>query len=672
MTPRTVRGTPNIDFARQVAVQQREQHDTRQQSNRRFRSSAAPKGTKLAPGYRDRTQDRLNDDGEEEEGKADRVGTNGQDTNAEGDDRARRVRALEESMKLGQIDRATFEKLRDDITGGDIRATHLVKGLDRRLLERVRRGEDVLSGNGNVNNSVDSMTNHKRDQSPQEVAVNIEDEFAQLEQKEVTPMAREKTVKKGIMAPPPPPSVAGAKRSRNAILAQLKASRQSQAESDSQEPTFGVNRHDDGRITQPQLGSKFRRIGEKEETSRIERDERGREVLVVRDRNGKIIKRKVRKASHVSGQNGSGKKGAAQNDGRDDKGLLLPTNTAQPLGAEVSDLVSAAAAAAKKGAVEGNMNMNGDEADIFEGIGTDYDPLSPSDGENEHDDDRDAANNIKTRGSDDDDENNSGTETAPTSKHPDKTSSEAETRTDKDISTIEKHEDSSGETSSTARQDQQPFRPRNYFATKTTSNSTSNTTSTSVHSNLNTSISTSTSTTNPLSDPTLLSALKKASAIHQSNNNTTNTTNNPSSASSSSFIPQLTNNSNNNNNNNDNDNDNTTLHARLQARARASDRDLEDLDLGFGSSRFDDAEDMALDADLDSSHKKGRNRLAEWDGGDGGGGIGGDDEYDHGEDEQGKKGQGKKKRQKAGKRKGDKNNVDDIMGLAERLRGDGR
>ena len=53
-------------------------------------------------------------------------------------------------MKLQQIDRPTFERLRDDIIGGDINAVHLMKGLDFKLLERVRRGEDVLSGKKEV------------------------------------------------------------------------------------------------------------------------------------------------------------------------------------------------------------------------------------------------------------------------------------------------------------------------------------------------------------------------------------------------------------------------------------------------------------------------------------------------------------------------------------------
>ena len=658
MTPRTVHGTPNIDFARQVAVQEREQQDRRQQSDKKFRSSAAPKGTKLAPGYRDRTQDRLVEG--DEGGSADGVGAVGQDTTAGGDDRARRIRALEESMKLGQIDRATFERLRDDITGGDIRATHLVKGLDRRLLERVRRGEDVLSGNGN-GNTTGTMTNHKRSQSPEDTAVNIEDEFAQLEQKEVVPVAREETVKKGIMAPPPPPSIAGAKRSRNAILAQLKASRQSQAEFDSQAPTSMASPQDDSKAEQPQLGSKFRRIGEKEETSRIERDERGRETLVIRDRNGKVIKRKVRKVNHVNGQNGSGKRGAAQNDGRDEKGLLLPTNIAQPLGAEVSDLVSAAAA--KKGAMEGNTNE--DEGDIFEGIGTDYDPLSPSDSENDPDDDYgDDANSSRNRVRTDDNEDNP--ETASASNPPEKTNGEAEIHADKEALVQEKNKDSNSETSSITRQNPQPFRPRNYFAT-----SSSGTTSTDATFNPNTDTTTTTAndkpTTNPLSDPTLLSALKKASIIHQSTTNNNN--NNPATTlpSSDPQTPQSI------NNNLDKTQHNTTLHARLQAQARASDRDLEDLDLGFGSSRFGDAEDMALDADVGAG--KGRNTLAEWDGGRGGrSGLGGGDDDDGDDDVEGKKGNKEKKNKKnnkgKGKGKGDKNNVDEILGRAERLRGE--
>ncbi|KAL8696423.1 MAG: hypothetical protein Q9224_002803, partial [Gallowayella concinna] len=122
LSPRSVANSTGVDFARQLA-----ERDASLNPNaaKKFRSSAAPRGTKLRSGYQDRTQLR---------------------TTAEEDEKATRVKALEEMVKLGQMERATFEALRDEIVGGEVKDVHLVKGLDWKLLERVRRGEDVLSG----------------------------------------------------------------------------------------------------------------------------------------------------------------------------------------------------------------------------------------------------------------------------------------------------------------------------------------------------------------------------------------------------------------------------------------------------------------------------------------------------------------------------------------------
>ena len=53
-------------------------------------------------------------------------------------DLEQRIAALEELVKKGQIDRATFEKLRIELgVGGDVQSTHMVKGLDWELLKKV-------------------------------------------------------------------------------------------------------------------------------------------------------------------------------------------------------------------------------------------------------------------------------------------------------------------------------------------------------------------------------------------------------------------------------------------------------------------------------------------------------------------------------------------------------
>jgi hypothetical protein len=159
----------------------------------------------------------------------------------------------------------------------------------------------------------------------------VDTELERLEEREVAPVVKEKTIKKGEMAPPP--NVAGVKRSRDAILAELKASRAAAAEAKA--------------AAQPVLGSKFRRIGEKRETRTIKRDERGREVLIVEDEEGNI-KRKIRKARPEL---------ASEN-----RALLMPDKDAKPLGMEVPDLKVPA-------------TVEEEDVDIFEGVGTEYNPL---------------------------------------------------------------------------------------------------------------------------------------------------------------------------------------------------------------------------------------------------------------------------------------------------------
>ena len=255
-------------------------------------------------------------------------------TSEEEDDKAPRVKALEETMKLQQIDEPTFIKLRDEILGGDVSSTHLVKGLDFKLLERVRRGEDVLGGK-------------KEDESVEdEAASDVDDEFEKLEDKEVTAVAKEKTAKKGEMAPPT--LVPGKKRTRDQILAELKASRQAAKEA-----------------AQPSLGSKFKKVGAPSSTSRIETDSRGREVLITVDEHGNE-KRKVRKSQPES------EKG---------HGLLMPDKDAKPLGMEVPELPK-------------EPGVDETEVDIFDDAGDDYDPLA---GLDEEDEDEEATHNGKER-----------------------------------------------------------------------------------------------------------------------------------------------------------------------------------------------------------------------------------------------------------------------------------
>ncbi|OAA73499.1 RED-lik [Cordyceps fumosorosea ARSEF 2679] len=319
MTPRAV-GNSQVDFSKQMAQLNQQANPTKQ-----FKA-AVPRGVKMAAGYTDRSKQR-----EDQDSKA-------------ADDRAERLKALEESLKDEEIDNETYERLRFEIAGGDLESTHLVKGLDFKLLERVRRGEDVYSG--------------KKDDADatQEEDVDVDDAFDQLEGQEVQAIEKDKLEKKKgqlstvALAP-------GKKRTRNQILADFKAARaaaKAQAE--------------------PALGDRFRKIGAKQKPgTRIERDSKGREVMIIVDADGHE-KRKVRKAQP----------GDSATD--TDNGLLMPDKDAKPLGMEVPEQYRQKAPVVEEE----------EDVDIFDDVGDDYDPLAGM-GESDSDSDSDTQKAAKDK-----------------------------------------------------------------------------------------------------------------------------------------------------------------------------------------------------------------------------------------------------------------------------------
>ncbi|EAW06536.1 uncharacterized protein ACLA_082270 [Aspergillus clavatus NRRL 1] len=335
MTPRSV---THIDFSRQLAEQRREAH---QPPSKRFKSSAAPKGTKLPTGYQDRAAllRQVQDEGET--------------------DIEKRIQALEEMVKLGQIDRATFEKLRVDLgVGGDLQSTHMVKGLDWELLKRVKAGEDVTK--------TPEKAPSPAEEAEESGTVDVDEEFDRVLEKggqAVLPSApQEKKEKKGTMAPPPAPVPAQTK-SRDEILREWKANRAAAAAAAaaSSQPA------------EPALGDKFKRIGDtKVEKKRfIEQDETGRrrEVLLITDAEGKT-KRKVRWLDK-SGES------VVEN------GLLMPDKDAKPLGMEVPAEIAAKAAV--------TLPKEDDDDDIFAGVGADYNPLGDDEDDDASSSDEEAA-----------------------------------------------------------------------------------------------------------------------------------------------------------------------------------------------------------------------------------------------------------------------------------------
>lgn len=495
------RSAIQADFARQLA-----DRNARAKPQKTFRS-AAPKGTKLAAGYTDRTKDRI----DEEE-----------------DEMAQRIKNLEEAMNLGEIDRPMFEKLVQEITGGDITSTHLVKGLDRKLLERVRKGEDVFGGS----------SREKEGDEP-----DVEDEFDELAEQEIGPIERQKMEKKGEMAPPKP--VTGVKRSRNDLLAELKRQREEAAAAAAAEHEKKY----------PSLGAGFRKVNAPG-TSRIEVDVKGREVLVVTDADGKE-KRKIRK------QKVEEPPPDICHDLDDENKLINVHNLPPPKPTEESE-----------------------DEDIFEGVGSNYNPLANLD-----DDDESS-------------EEEEGEKKPSEIAEPEADAEDSEQRQTREPEASESREEVANDQESTRRSSQpstateRPPSKRDYFKNTSRTFAPNDTT---------------TPAGSSTADATVRAALQKVRTLDPN---------------STLF------------------NDPDSQEARLKKRAAelaARDRDMEDLDMGFGASRFDDAEEMEREGE--------KVKFSEWRG------LGAEED-----EEEGPEGRaGKKRKRGPKKKKGDKNSASDVL-----------
>ena len=462
-----------VDFARQLA----EARPSSSQPTKKFRSSAAPKGTELPSAYVDRSKLRQDQSMDEKE---------------------ERVKALEEMMKLQQIDEETFIQLRDEIVGGDVSNTHLVKGLDWKLLERVKRGEDVLSSN---------KQGETESEGENDAEVNLDEEFERLEDREVKAVDKAKTAKKGEMAPSD--LIPGKKRNRDQILAELKASRKAAQEAQ-----------------RPSLGSKFKKVGEYRVESRIERDGKGREVLITMDENGNE-KRKVRRVQ-------------VEPEVEKGHGLLMPDKDAKPLGMEVPDIPKAV--------------VEEEDTDIFDGVGDDYDPLAEIGDDEDNSDEGEASRN----------------------------SAEKESPKKLELGIM-----------APPPRGIPPAATRNYFGNPTESAETKAPKTFS-------------------DDPTFRAAIKKASTLN-------------------TFVKEAEN------------VEEAAKQARLKKMLQHDDRDAQDIDMGFGSSRFEDEED----------EEEKKVKLSAW---------GGKDD----DTAWGMRGEWKGKRKRGPKkRKGDANNVNDVIKVIE-------
>ncbi|KAM0332477.1 hypothetical protein ACHAQA_002758 [Verticillium albo-atrum] len=490
MTPRSVGGhSSRSEFARQLAAR-----NNPDQAQKRYKTST-PKGSRLAEGYVDRSKVR---EAEEE------------------DERATRIKALEELLKKEEIDQETFEKQRDQIAGGDLTSTHLVKGLDRKLLARIRQGEDVFGDNKEASPTEEEAPPNEE----------IEDEFDQIAGKEVQAVANpEKTEKKGQVA-----LIPGKKRTRDQIIAEMKAARLAAAEA----------------AKEASLGDRFKKIGAKQKAgTRIERDSRGREVMIIVDEDGHE-KRKVRKVQHD-----------LEEDERQ-RELMRPDKDAKPLGMEVPEIYQKLPEPEEE-----------EDDDIFADAGDDYDPLAGMDSD-----------------SDEEDED------------------KAKAATPEDAQT--KHEADAKQAMPPPPRPK-PAQARDYFQGSKTEL-----------------LSSQTRKAPSMSDPDIQAAFKRAAQLGAA-------------AKDRKADGE--------------DEDAADEEARLRAERHkkmleSSNRDDADLDMGFGTSRFEDEEDV------DESKIK----LSEW----------GNDDDDG--DEKG----GKGKRKRGGKkRKGDANNAADVLRVMEQRKAAG-
>ncbi|XDG10071.1 hypothetical protein ABKA04_009686 [Annulohypoxylon sp. FPYF3050] len=473
MTPRSV-GLHKPDFARQLV-----DHSKDQKQAKKFKSYD-PKGSKLAEGYVDRARNRA---AEEE------------------DERAARIKALEESLKKEEIDQETFDKLRSQIAGGDLSSTHLIKGLDFKLLERIRKGEDVYGSSDGGGDAEEEEA-----EGP-----DFDEELDKLGEEEVTAVAREKSKKKGQLSTAPlNPSK---KRTRDQILAEMKAAREA-----------AKAKEDTG------LGSKFKKIGAKTPGTRIERDHKGREVLIVVDEDGNE-KRKVRKTQPTT------------EEAPKAPDIMMPDKNAKPLGMEVPEQY-------RKQVEE----PEDEDVNIFDDVGDDYDPLA---GLEEDDSEDEESGEKKAQASEVSEEDKAVMPPPP-----------------KPTSTTKSH---------------------NYFKDSKTGL-----------------ISSETLKAPSMSDPAIQAAFKKAASLKQ--------------------IPKPT------------DEEARAKAERLKKLLQSNDRDAEDMDMGFGTSRFEDEEDF----------EEKSVKLSEW-------GREGDDDGRGG-------GGGSKRKRGPKKRKGDGNNAADVLRVMEKRR----
>jgi hypothetical protein len=322
-----------VDFARQLSEKNREAEG---RPSKRFKSSAAPKGSALPTGYQDRAKLR-----------------NAQDEDEKREAIEAQIKALAAKVASNEITQDEYEKRLEDLgVGGDLESTHMVRGLDLKLARRIRAGEDVSQP---AETPAPPPQEEDADEAFERLAGEEDTEEKTLDKLAAAPR-EQKEKKRGNMAPPPVKP-----KTRDELLRELKAKR-SAAAAPAPPP-------------ESTLGSRFKKLSDGKPTKKrfTETDATGRllDVIVTTDAQGNT-KRKVKVI-----------KPAVQTSMPAASDLPMPDKSSTPLGMEVPAEI--AARAAMQAAPED------DDDDIFAGVGDDYNPLAGIDDDGSSDEDGEVA-----------------------------------------------------------------------------------------------------------------------------------------------------------------------------------------------------------------------------------------------------------------------------------------
>jgi hypothetical protein len=241
-----------------------------------------------------------------------------------------------------------------------LESTHLVKGLDRRLLDRVKRGEDVM--NTTTGGVAVATENQRIDEKGPDEQQDVEQELENMLEKDVQAAKREERVKKGEMAPPSSSYVSSGQMSRDEVLNRLKASRAAAAV---------LGHLSDAKSVEPHLGSKFRKVGNESDLPEKKKfvetvKGRRRETLIITNPDG-TTKRKVRWMDKIDAN--SDARGGVEATAKDALGMEVPAELA----------------AKQKAMLEKQKFEEEKDDDIFAGVGADYDPLGAVEDESDED-----------------------------------------------------------------------------------------------------------------------------------------------------------------------------------------------------------------------------------------------------------------------------------------------